>query len=153
MDSLSESQTSTGGICSSPNGMGSRCWQHMLTTLPIKPSTQLRQAIGEVQVLMGTDWGPQWAGLHVRVRCDNMGVVHIFKARTSNDPMVMYLFRSLHFFCAKCSVRLTASHNLMADGIVFFVSCPKACQYPITAMPLPYRGGCNAKGSASSLQC
>lgn len=26
-------------------------------------------------------WGPKWAGLHVRVRCDNMAVVHILQAR------------------------------------------------------------------------
>jgi hypothetical protein len=86
-------------------------------------------------------WGSHWASSHVRIRCDNMAVVDILKARSSRDPGVMHLLRCLHFFAAKHDLRLSASHiagvdNTLADALsrnnlpLFFLSCPKAHAHP-----------------------
>ena len=86
-------------------------------------------------------WGERWASNHVRVRCDNMAVVEILRARSSRDPELMHLLRCLHFFAAKYDIRLSASHiagveNTMADALSrnnlpqFFFSCPKAHTLP-----------------------
>ena len=67
-------------------------------------------------------WGRRWAKKHVLCRCDNMAVVNILHSRSSKDPIIMHLLRSLHFFLAHWEIHLTASHipgklNTLADAL------------------------------------
>ena len=82
-------------------------------------------------------WGQQWAKQQVRVRSDNLAVVHALSAGTARDPLLMHLLRCLHFFTATYQIGLDARHvagtlNTAADALsrnklsVFFGSSPQA---------------------------
>ena len=85
-------------------------------------------------------WGHEWAGCLLRVRSDNMVVVH---AGTAKDPLLMHLLRCLHFFTASHQIGIKAEHvpgalNIGADALsrnnltTFFDSVPQAGKEAVT---------------------
>lgn len=92
-------------------------------------------------------WGPQWSHQIVKVLCDNMAVVEILKKRTSKDPLIMHLLRSLHFLNARWDIALHAKHipgklNYEADCLsrnhlqAFSRWMPNARQLPTPIPPV-----------------
>ena len=61
-------------------------------------------------VLSVAVWGWQWAGVQVKVRCDNVAVVHILRTGWRKNEMAMHLLRSLFFWLARTQVTLEAVH-------------------------------------------
>ena len=67
-------------------------------------------------------WSKRLSKSHVLVRCDNMSVVYILHSKTSKDPIIMHLLRSLHFLLAWWDIRMWAEHvpgktNIAADAL------------------------------------
>ena len=68
-------------------------------------------------------------------------VVEAIKAKSSHDRLLMHMLRSIHFLCARYSIRVSAQHvpgvdNILADALSrnntnkFFLSLPKADPLP-----------------------
>ena len=92
-------------------------------------------------VLSVAVWGSQWATRVVRVRSDNMAVVHALSAGAAKDAQLMHLLRCLHFFTAHLQISIQAEHvagtlNSAADALsrdnltLFFQCIPQAAREP-----------------------
>ena len=90
-------------------------------------------------------WGRKWTESTLRVRSDNMAVVHALTSGAAKDPRLMHLLRCLHFFTARHQISICARHvpgvlNTAADALsrnnmsVFFQCAPQAAQAPF---PVP----------------
>ena len=86
-------------------------------------------------------WGKSWSGHTVLIRTDNMAVVHILRAGSARNEMVMHLLCSLFFILAIWSLALTPQHfpgchNDMADALssnrlpLFHSLAPHMSPYP-----------------------
>ena len=67
-------------------------------------------------------WGHLWRGQRVRIHCDNMGVVAIWRRGWSHSPLLMDAIRHLLFLAAtaECILDLTyirSGHNTVADAL------------------------------------
>ena len=90
-------------------------------------------------------WGRKWTESTLRIRSDNMAVVHALTSGAAKDPRLMHLLRCLHFFTARHQISICARHvpgvlNTAADALsrnkmsVFFQCAPQAAQAPF---PVP----------------
>ena len=90
-------------------------------------------------------WGHCWRRHRILFRVDNEAVVAILNSRTSRDPHIMVLLRSLLFAAARFGFTFSAEHvagvrNGIADALsrfhmqVFRSLAPNANRYP-TAIP------------------
>ena len=73
-------------------------------------------------VLAAAVWGKDWKGLDVTCHSDNQAVVAVIRSRTSKDPDIMLLFRSLSFIEARYEFFLSAKYipgscNELADDL------------------------------------
>lgn len=74
-------------------------------------------------VLMAAQrWGPRWAGLHVKVRSDNMATVASINKTTSRSAELLVLIREIFWLSVQFNFKLTASfipgvQNVLADRI------------------------------------
>ena len=87
-------------------------------------------------------WGRQWARKTVLFRSDNEAVVHILNSRTSRDPGIMHILRSLLLAAAQFNFTFTSCHvpgvqNKIADALsrfnwqVFHQLAPRAQSIPV----------------------
>lgn len=87
-------------------------------------------------------WGPDWHTSTIQVFSDNMAVVCALSTGTARDPLLMHLLRCLHFFCARFSIAIRATHiagvlNTAADALsrdkmnVFLSCAPQAQHNPV----------------------
>ena len=76
-------------------------------------------------VLAAHVWGPPWSRRRILFHVDNKAVVHILNSRTSKDPNIMHLLRSL-FKVAACliftfaAVHVVGKTNCMVDALSRF---------------------------------
>lgn len=73
-------------------------------------------------VLAAAVWGKDWKGLDVTCHSDNQAVVAVIRSRTSKDPDLMHLLRSLSFIEARYEFFLSAKYipgscNELADDL------------------------------------
>ena len=91
-------------------------------------------------------WGIQWSRQPILFQVDNEAVVHILNARTSPDPNIMHLLRSLHLVAAQHCFTFSARHvpginNSIADALsrfhwqAFRRLAPDAKKFPINIPP------------------
>ena len=76
-------------------------------------------------VLAAHVWGPRWSRRRILFHVDNEAVVHILNSRTSKDPNIMHLLRSLLKVAACLSFTFAAVHvpgktNGIADALSRF---------------------------------
>ena len=67
-------------------------------------------------------WGDEWHGRRIRLHCDNMGVIAVWRRGWSNNPLIMDLVRQLSFICATrhCQldmVYIASRENSIADAL------------------------------------
>lgn len=66
---------------------------------------------------------PEWRGLHVLCRCDNISVQCAINNRHSSNQACMALIRDIFWLCATENIHLTALHipgveNVLADALL-----------------------------------
>ncbi len=74
-------------------------------------------------VIAAAVWGPQWKGITVRVRCDNMAVVATIQSGSCKEAHTMHLQRCLAYLEATESFVLVAEHIRGKDNVVAML-CP-----------------------------
>ena len=67
-------------------------------------------------------WGAAWHGHRIRLHCDNMGVIAVWRRGWSRNPLIMDLIRHLSFLCARhrCHldmVYVASRSNTLADAL------------------------------------
>ena len=67
-------------------------------------------------------WGAAWHGHRIRLHCDNMGVIAVWRRGWSRNPLIMDLIRHLSFICARnrCHldmVYVASRSNTLADAL------------------------------------
>lgn len=67
-------------------------------------------------------WGQQWSGKKLLFHCDNQAVVDFWASRTSRDPLIMHLVRSIFFSAATHHYTVLVTHiagtnNSIADSL------------------------------------
>ena len=70
-------------------------------------------------------WGSLWSNKHILFRSDNQAVVFVLNARTSHDPPMMHLLRSLLTAAVRFNFTFVAEYlpgkqNLIADALSRF---------------------------------
>ena len=96
-----------------------------------------------VLMLAAHVWGSHWSRKRILFRVDNEAVVHILNSRTSPDPNIMHLLRSLLKVAACLSFTFTAVHvpgknNGVADALSRFnwqgfrSQAPTAKRFPVS---------------------
>jgi hypothetical protein len=73
-------------------------------------------------VMVVKRWGPKWAGLHVKVRSDNMAMVASINKTTTRSPELLVLIRESFWLSVQFNFKLTVSfipgtENLLADRL------------------------------------
>ena len=86
-------------------------------------------------------WGPRWHGRRVRLHCDNMGVIAVWRRGWSHNPLIMDLLRQLAFICARQSCHLDMTYIPSRDNVVADAlsrdRVPEARQALLTLCPAP----------------
>lgn len=100
-------------------------------------------------VLAAHVWGPGWSRRRILFHVDNEAVVHILNSRTSPDPNIMHLLRSL-LKAAACfsftliyfaAIHVPGRNNGIADALsrfnfqAFFTQAPQAKKIPTFIPP------------------
>lgn len=91
-------------------------------------------------------WGEQWCRQRVLFQVDNEAVVHILNSRTSPDPNIMHLLRSLLLVAARHCFTFSGIHvpginNSIADALsrfhwqAFRRLAPHAREFPVPIPP------------------
>ncbi len=71
-------------------------------------------------------WGHLWSTKRILFHCDNMAIVHLWRAGLSKAPLLMHLVRALFFVAAKYNFHVTITHiagvdNSIADALSRFL--------------------------------
>lgn len=97
-------------------------------------------------VLAAHVWCSDWARKRILFRVDNEAVVHILNSRTSKDPNIMHLMRSLLLLAAHhnfsfSAIHVPGIHNGIADALsrfnwqAFYILAPAALRQPVQVPP------------------
>ena len=67
-------------------------------------------------------WGSSWQHKHLKVHCDNLGVVQVVKTGKTKDPFLALCIRNIWLLTASYDIDLDISHipgrfNIIADAL------------------------------------
>ena len=106
-------------------GMGA-VWRNKVYATPIHNFGDLKLSIVHFEmlnlVIALRVWGSSWQHKHLKVHCDNLGVVQVVKTGKTKDPFLALCIRNIWLLTASHDIDLDISHipgtfNIIADAL------------------------------------